>query len=96
MIVTVTIVKQKKNVIDTYHQLSELLQKCTQSCSHCCFSCSPNNNIFMSTETASKIKMFLINNNINKRINIMGGEFFCHPNWKEIIDIRVHDIDIVR
>ena len=43
----------------------------------------------MSTETASKIKMFLINNNINKRINIMGGEFFCNPDWKEIIEGEV-------
>jgi hypothetical protein len=82
-----------------YRYLSPTIRittKCTQSCSHCCFSCSPDNNIFMSTETASKIKMFLINNNINKRINIMGGEFFCNPDWREIIDIMVHDIDIVR
>jgi hypothetical protein len=38
----------------------------------------------MSIEMSISINKFLISNNINV-LNIMGGEFFCNPNWSEVI-----------
>lgn len=69
--------------------------KCTQSCSHCCFSCSPEGNKMMSLKMARKIKLFLDNNEI-KVINLMGGEFFCNPDWFGIIDILAKNLIDVR
>lgn len=62
-----------------------LTLKCTQVCKHCCFECSPNNDVHMSVDTAKKVAVFLIKNEINS-VNIMGGEIFCNPNWREILD----------
>ena len=70
--------------------------KCTQSCSHCCFRCSPGCDDFMSEGTAIKINTFLINNDITHYLNIMGGEFFCHPKWENIIDALIKGIVRVR
>lgn len=57
--------------------------KCTQSCSHCCFSCGPDGDRFMSLGVAEKTGEFIANNEI-KVITVMGGEFFCHPKWKDV------------
>jgi len=62
--------------------------KCTQSCSHCCFDCSPKNETHMSVEMAKNVAQFLISNEVYG-INLMGGEIFCNPNWKEILDILI-------
>jgi hypothetical protein len=40
----------------------------------------------MSIETAKEIREFLKNNNIVS-LNVMGGEFFCNPNWYEILSM---------
>lgn len=65
-----------------------LTLKCTQTCEHCCFDCSPKNDTHMTIESARKIAQFLEANEI-QYVNIMGGEVFCNPDWKEIIDIIV-------
>jgi len=69
--------------------------KCTQSCKHCCFSCSPNRDDFMSLDKAVEVNRFLISNKIYY-INVMGGEFFLHPQWFEIISTLSNGIDIIR
>ena len=38
----------------------------------------------MSIEMAEKIAKFLTSNNI-KNVNVMGGEFFCNPDWYEVM-----------
>ena len=58
--------------------------RCTQSCSHCCYDCSPSRDTHMSLEVAQEIRDFLKNNGIWS-ITIMGGEVFCHPQWREIL-----------
>lgn len=69
--------------------------KCTQSCSHCCFSCNPKEDTHMSLETAKVIASFLKAHEIFT-INLMGGEIFCHPKWKEILDILLPAVEITR
>lgn len=69
--------------------------KCTQSCSHCCFDCTPNSDVHMSIETSLKISKFIKNNGIYS-LNIMGGEIFCNPNYKEILLNIIPVAQIVR
>jgi hypothetical protein len=69
--------------------------KCTQSCSHCCYSCSPNKDTHMTVESAKKIAKFLIKNEVYQ-INLMGGEIFCNPNWREILDLLVPAVTCAR
>lgn len=66
------------------HPTIRLTTKCTQSCSHCCFSCSPTSDKMMSLEVAKSITNFLKNNEIIS-LNIMGGEFYCNSNWYNIL-----------
>ena len=69
-----------------YRQLKltiRITNRCTQECSHCCFESSPKSNVMMSVEAAEKIAKFIKNNDI-KYLNLMGGEFFCNPDWFEI------------
>lgn len=69
--------------------------KCTQKCDHCCFSCSPSEEKMMTPETATKIAEFLKNNEILS-LNVMGGEFFCNPDWFTIIEQFLNTGSIVR
>jgi len=71
-----------------YHATIRLTLKCTQTCSHCCFECSPQKETHMSVDMAKKIALFLVKNKINST-NLMGGEIFCNPNWREILDVLV-------
>ena len=57
--------------------------KCTQKCGHCCFSCSPKRTDMMSIDTSKMIGQFLKSNDIQSA-NLMGGEFYCNPDWFEI------------
>lgn len=72
-----------------------ITQKCTQSCSHCCFSCSPTKDIHMTIETATMIAKFLKTHEVFS-INLMGGEIFCNPNWKQILDILIPAVEMAR
>jgi len=69
--------------------------KCTQSCSHCCYSCSPTKDTHMSVDTAKKIASFLIKNEVYS-VNLMGGEIFCNPDWREILDVIIPTVNYVR
>ena len=69
--------------------------KCTQSCDHCCFSCSPDRNDMMTVEQARKVAEFLHKYDI-LYANVMGGEFFCNPDWKEIMSLLLKEIKMMR
>jgi MoaA/NifB/PqqE/SkfB family radical SAM enzyme len=49
----------------------------------------------MSVETSRTVKEFLSSNSI-RFAAIMGGEFFCNPDWKEIFDIVIPGLESVR
>lgn len=66
------------------HPTIRITTRCTQSCSHCCFSCSPDKTRMMNIELAKEITKFLKTNQIFS-LNVMGGEFYCNPNWYEIL-----------
>lgn len=81
-----------------YRQLSPTVRittQCTQECAHCCFSCSPSKTDMMSVEMAKSINAFCLKNKISK-LNVMGGEFFCNPDWVNIVDILSKDMTKVR
>jgi hypothetical protein len=69
--------------------------KCTQSCRHCCFESSPQKDTHMSIDSAKKIAEFLSKNEIYS-VNLMGGEVFCNPNWREILDIIIPTVKYAR
>lgn len=68
------------------HATIRITNKCTQECSHCCFSSSPRSEIHLLPDMAKKIQSF-VNNNGVLILNVMGGEFFCNPQWYEILKI---------
>jgi hypothetical protein len=72
-----------------------ITRKCTQICKHCCFSCSPDQNDHMPIDTAIVISEFLKLYEI-KRATIMGGEFFCNPDWLQILNILLPSLEICR
>jgi MoaA/NifB/PqqE/SkfB family radical SAM enzyme len=49
----------------------------------------------MSLEMAEKIAQFAKNNQV-VYFNIMGGEFYCHPQWKDILNILIPSVKIAR
>ena len=65
------------------HPTIRITNKCTQECGHCCFESSPKSNRMMSVETAKQIAQFIKANDVYS-LNLMGGEFFCNPDWFEI------------
>lgn len=72
-----------------------ITRKCTQSCGHCCFECSPKATEMMTLEMSRKVNVFCTNNNI-RQMEVMGGEFFCHPKWNEILHTLTDGIKKVR
>ena len=86
-------------VVDKCHrELSPTIRittKCTQSCSHCCFSCSPKKEDMMTIKMATKIGKFIQKNNIGY-IQIMGGEFYLNSNWVDIMDKFVLHVRQIR
>ena len=60
-----------------------ITNRCTQSCEHCCFESSPNSDIMMTVDMARDIATFIEKNDV-RTLNLMGGEFFCNPDWYEI------------
>ncbi len=69
--------------------------KCTQACSHCCFESSPAKETHMSVETAKNIAEFLTKNEVFS-VNLMGGEIFCNPDWREILDLIIPTVTCAR
>jgi MoaA/NifB/PqqE/SkfB family radical SAM enzyme len=61
-----------------------ITSRCTQACQHCCYECSPQRDDFMSLEVAADVALFCQANGI-ERLNIMGGEFYCHPQWNHVL-----------
>ena len=49
----------------------------------------------MSIKVATEIASFLKNNEV-RSINLMGGEFFCNPNWFEILDVLIGTVPSAR
>jgi hypothetical protein len=49
----------------------------------------------MTIETAKTVSQFLKNNEVHS-INVMGGEIFCNPNWREILDLIIPQVKYVR
>lgn len=72
-----------------------ITNKCTQECSHCCFSSSPKSSIMMSLDMAKEISIFLKSNKIIYS-NVMGGEFFCNPDWYEILKEIIKNLNYMR
>ena len=65
------------------HATVRITNRYTQKCEHCCFSSHPDSNIMMTVEMSEKIATFVKKNDI-RLLNLMGGEFFCNPDWFEI------------
>ena len=61
-----------------------ITQKCTQKCAHCCFESGPERTEHMAPAMAAKVAQFIKSNGID-RLNVMGGEFFCNPDWDEVL-----------
>ena len=77
------------------HATIRITTKCTQECSHCCFSCSPTCNKMMTIDMAKQISTFLKSNEVLS-INVMGGEFFCNPNWFDILSLFLEVVNHMR
>lgn len=77
------------------HPTIRITMKCTQTCGHCCFACSPKTEKHMAIDTAKATHQFLVANGID-RLNIMGGEFFLNPQWEQILTVLVKDMKMVR
>lgn len=66
------------------HPTVRITNRCTQKCGHCCFGSSPESRVMMTVEQSEKTARFLKSNNI-RMCQIMGGEFFCNPDWEAIV-----------
>ena len=77
------------------HPTVRITNKCTQKCGHCCFDSSPDSKIAMSVSQAEKTAKFLKSNEV-LTCQIMGGEFFCNPDWLEVMSIIVDSVSFVR
>ena len=49
----------------------------------------------MTVKMAKKVSKFLKNNEVHD-VNLMGGEIFCNPYWKKILDLIVPSVEMVR
>jgi len=86
---------KRSQCVKVLHPTIRITKKCTQKCSHCLYECSPDCKEQMTIEMAQKISKFLIANDI-QIITIMGGEFFCNPNWKEIVKVLCQPVNYCR
>lgn len=83
---------------ECYRKLSATIRitnKCTQKCIHCCFESCPESNIMMSVDMAKKIAKFNEANGV-ERLNLMGGEFFCNPDWFDIYSVLIASVPHAR
>lgn len=72
-----------------------ITRKCTQTCPHCCFECGPDCTEMMSLEMARDCAQFCRANHIT-HCEIMGGEFFCNPDWEAVMDTLAENMKCVR
>lgn len=77
------------------HPTIRITNKCTQECAHCCYASSPKSKIMMSVEMSEKIAKFMKANGI-EGANLLGGEFFCNPDWFEILSNIVDVCKVAR
>lgn len=77
------------------HASIRITNKCTQKCNHCCFNSSPESTTMMSVEQAKDTAIFLEYNYIHS-IQVLGGEFFCNPDWEEILELFLKVVSSVR
>jgi hypothetical protein len=49
----------------------------------------------MTIKMAKKVSAFLKNNEV-QMVNLMGGEIFCNPHWKKILDLIIPSVPLVR
>jgi hypothetical protein len=72
-----------------------ITRKCTQKCVHCCWSCSPDAQEAMTVGMAEDVARFCAANGIHAA-EVMGGEFFMHPEWEHVIDTLTKPLDMCR
>ena len=72
----------------------EITQKCNLKCIHCYNESAPQCDKDMEIDKYKMIIDSLISRNI-KRIQLIGGEPFCHPDLKEILDYTVGKFDFI-
>lgn len=72
-----------------------ITNRCTQMCSHCCFESHPKSNIMMTIEMSENIAQFIKNNGI-EYVNLMGGEFFCNPDWFNVLSNIIAEVKLAR
>lgn len=77
------------------HPTIRITNRCTQKCAHCGFSSSPSSSLMMTVEQSRIVSQFLKTNEISY-INVMGGEFFCNPDWEAILENLIEPIEIMR
>ena len=77
------------------HPTIRITNKCTQKCKHCGFSSSPTSSRMMTKEQSLLVSQFLKTNEIDY-INVMGGEFFCNPEWEEVLENLISHVNIMR
>lgn len=69
--------------------------ECTQKCAHCCFECAPGMGSHMSPAIAADVARFAGSNGV-RRMNVMGGEFFCNPDWEAVLEALFGSVDHAR
>ena len=77
------------------HPTIRITNRCTQQCAHCCFESHPKSNIMMTVEMSEKIAKFIRNNGV-EHVNLMGGEFFCNPDWFEVLSNIISEVKVAR
>lgn len=77
------------------HATIRITNRCTQKCSHCCFSSHPDSKVMMTIGMSEKIAKFLKNNEVIS-VNLMGGEFFCNKKWFRIVINILHSVQYMR
>jgi len=77
------------------HPTIRITNRCTQKCDHCCFTSHPKSQIMMTIEQSEKTAKFLKSNEI-RTVNLMGGEFFCNPDWFKILSNIVSAVKFAR
>lgn len=87
--------KDSKDCVRELTVTVRITLNCTQSCKHCCFECSPSMSSHMSVDRARDVAIFLRANGI-VFANVMGGEVFCNPDWREVTALISSSVEVMR